>query len=217
MTSSKAADSIRIALVSTTCAAREGLRVLLERDPAIVVDCQSDGGPESLASLSDKLPDAVLVDGSSRQCLSALAQIRARLLVTPLLVYGLELVAENLLPCARDGATLIASQDAGVDALIAMVKSAVSGDLGGQARITAALLAELGSLTHPNLDASPILTRREREIAIALAEGLTNKEIAARFCVALPTVKSHVHSILRKLGIGRRDEIRARLRELTSV
>jgi DNA-binding CsgD family transcriptional regulator len=64
------------------------------------------------------------------------------------------------------------------------------------------------------VDAAEIaaLTRREREIALALAGGLSNKEIAERFCISLPTVKSHVHCILRKLSIDRRDEVLSRLR-----
>ncbi len=51
------------------------------------------------------------------------------------------------------------------------------------------------------------LTPRETEIAILMARGLTNREIARRLDLALPTVKNHVHVVLRKLGLKRRSRV----------
>ncbi|WP_438347514.1 AAA family ATPase [Paenibacillus sp. FA6] len=58
------------------------------------------------------------------------------------------------------------------------------------------------------------LTNREVEILTAVAEGLSNKEIAARFGIAEPTVKTHVSNIYGKLGVKRRGQAVARAREL---
>ena len=52
----------------------------------------------------------------------------------------------------------------------------------------------------------PRLTARELEIVRLLDEGLSNKEIAARLCIQANTVKNHVHNILGKLELSRRDE-----------
>jgi non-specific serine/threonine protein kinase len=51
------------------------------------------------------------------------------------------------------------------------------------------------------------LTRREREIAEYVAEGLTNQEIAARLVISKRTADSHVHHILTKLGLANRAQI----------
>lgn len=51
------------------------------------------------------------------------------------------------------------------------------------------------------------ITRREGEIAALVAEGLSNKEIAARLYVSEATVKSHMYRILRKAGVGNRTEL----------
>jgi two-component system, NarL family, nitrate/nitrite response regulator NarL len=58
----------------------------------------------------------------------------------------------------------------------------------------------------------PALTAREREIAGLIVEGLSNKEIAARLQIELPTVKNHVHHILSKLNANRRGQAAAMLR-----
>ena len=57
------------------------------------------------------------------------------------------------------------------------------------------------------------LTRRERQIVGLIDQGLSNKEIASRLCIELPTVKNHVHNILEKLHVRRRGEAVARIRE----
>jgi DNA-binding NarL/FixJ family response regulator len=56
------------------------------------------------------------------------------------------------------------------------------------------------------------LTPREVEVALLLDEGLSNKQIAGRLHVEVPTVKHHVHHILHKLGVSSRAEAVARLR-----
>jgi DNA-binding NarL/FixJ family response regulator len=55
------------------------------------------------------------------------------------------------------------------------------------------------------------LTPRQREIASLVADGLSNKQIARRLLIEQATVKNHVHSILVKLGVSRRDQVAKRL------
>ena len=61
--------------------------------------------------------------------------------------------------------------------------------------------------------ARPALTAREEEIASLIAAGLSNKEIARRLKICLPTTKSHVHNILGKLELERRGQVSRWLRE----
>lgn len=55
-------------------------------------------------------------------------------------------------------------------------------------------------------DADPILTAQERKVLACIAAGMTNKEIARRLCISLSTVKSHISSVFKKLGLTNRTE-----------
>jgi DNA-binding NarL/FixJ family response regulator len=215
---SEAAGSIHIAVVSTICAAREGLCTLLERDVSIIVEHQGDTSAASIASLRDVALDVVLVDGSCREGLESVPRIREQTLTSAVLVYGVQPKPDVLLSCACNGATLVASQDTEIGALVELVKNAASGRLGGEALLNATLLVELASLARGASQlGSTSLTRREQQVALAIAGGLTNKQIAQQFCISLSTVKSHVHCVLRKLSVGHRDEVFARLRDSVAI
>jgi DNA-binding NarL/FixJ family response regulator len=102
------------------------------------------------------------------------------------------------------------------DASLAALEHAV-GDEGGLAlhspRTTAVLLERLRlQAQHEFERARLMLTTREWDVARLIGDGLTNKEIAARLSIELPTVKSHVHSVLKKLGARRRFEVGLRVR-----
>jgi DNA-binding NarL/FixJ family response regulator len=72
----------------------------------------------------------------------------------------------------------------------------------GQPLIILRLPAEL-----PPDSCLAVLSRREREIAGLLAEGLSNKQVARRLSITLATVKDHVHRILRKTGLPNRTAV----------
>jgi DNA-binding CsgD family transcriptional regulator len=61
-----------------------------------------------------------------------------------------------------------------------------------------------------------VLTGREREVAALLADGLSNKLIARRLCVAVSTVKNHIHNILDKWEVRSRGEAAAHYRQKIS-
>jgi DNA-binding CsgD family transcriptional regulator len=90
----------------------------------------------------------------------------------------------------------------GLTGTSAGVPSAVALDHGGTTRVTEAAG-----------DALAQLTARERQVAVAVANGLTNREVAERLYVSVTTVNFHVRNILAKLSLSSRRELRALLRE----
>lgn len=101
----------------------------------------------------------------------------------------------------------------GIDDLVEHLHAARRGEARLPPGVAGALLrhiARVSSHAEPG-GASRGLTRREREVAALLEQGLSDREIAAHLSIALSTVKQHVHNILEKLGVRRRGEAVHRL------
>jgi DNA-binding NarL/FixJ family response regulator len=115
----------------------------------------------------------------------------------------------DVIACAEAGICGYVARDGSVEHLIGTITRALSGELLCPPQITAMLFDRVATL-YSSRSPSPsgeTLTRREREIAGLIARGLQNKEIARCLCLGNATVKNHVHNILRKLNIQRRNEI----------
>jgi DNA-binding NarL/FixJ family response regulator len=82
---------------------------------------------------------------------------------------------------------------------------------GRQMTLTAALGYALADETEEAWRPGPrqALTRRETEVAMLAARGLTNRDIAARLCLSVRTVEVHIDHILTKLGFGTRTQLAA--------
>lgn len=109
--------------------------------------------------------------------------------------------ADTVIPWVNSEASGLVSRRASLDEVVGTVESAAQREPPCTPRVTADWLRCLARLTV-----------REREIIGLIDEGLSNKEIARRLRIELPTVKNHVHHILRKLNAHRRGEAAAMLR-----
>ena len=105
-------------------------------------------------------------------------------------------------------------RDAGLDELVTSIVCAARGEASFPPPIATTLLRRVASLSGaPGVSADVAgLTARERQIVEVIAEGLSNKEIAARLSIEVATVKNHVHNILEKLQVSRRSEVVTQLR-----
>src|SRR4051794_27145054 len=116
---------------------------------------------------------------------------------------------DEVVACAEAGVAGYVSRDDSLDDLLAAVRGAVRGEVRCPPAIAATLMRSVASTARRARAARPVaaaaaapsrLTRRESEIVGLIGEGLSNKQIAGRLCIELPTVKNHVHHILDKLG-----------------
>lgn len=205
---------IRVLLISGICLYREGLAEMLDRTGVIsVVGSASDVGEglEVWTGLGEP-PDVILLDTVPshatlhiRSLLTALPDARVLALTVP----NRE---SEILAVAEAGIAGFVTSDASVAELVAAIESVSRGEALCSPSVVAALMRRLSSLARSWADPTEPLTTREREILELIDEGLSNKQIAQRLRIELPTVKNHVHHILGKLGVHRRAEAAALVR-----
>ncbi len=205
--------AIRIVIASDICLYREGLSLILGDDPTLDVVAAVCEAPEVIEAAGRLQPDIVLMDIAMS---GALAAIREVLHCAP----GSNMVAltvgereDAILACAEAGVVGFVTRGAGVDDLCRSIHAAHKQELYCSPKVAGWLCRRVSKkAVQPEASVADELTEREREILELIDSGLPNKGIARRLCIELPTVKSHVHNILRKLDASTRGEAAAILR-----
>ena len=213
------APSLRLVVLSDLRLLREGVRLLLGPSVCtirVVGTADLTAAPQQIAEWA---PDAILIDATSPGGLVAAQSIHDALPHARTIAFGLaEAEAEPVvLACARAGMAGFVAPDATVDELIATVRSAVRGELVCSPRTAGMLLHQLGAIAadpdrQDGVSNRTPLTQREREVAVMVSDGLSNKQIARMLGIQCATVKNHVHNVLEKLRLSRRGEVAAQLR-----
>ena len=185
---------------------REGVAAALAEDDRFRVVGAAAERADALPQLSELLPDVVLVAAGPADAPALVRAIRAHAPEASVVALGLVEEDEDVLPLAEAGIAGWVTRDASVDDLREVVALAAAGEARCSPRMTASLLRRVALLAEDSRDGldTPALTRRQREIVALIDEGLSNKEIARRLSIELPTVKNQVHNILEKLQVSRR-------------
>ena len=160
-------------------------------------------------------PDVVLLDLARDDGVAAIRHIVAELPWVPTVVLGVPEDDDSVIACAEAGAAAYVTRDESLDDLHHTLLAVARGESPCSPKRVAMLLRRLAALA-----ADPVqngttdvhLTPRESEVLSLIDAGLSNKQIAQKLCVELPTVKNHVHNILEKLGVDRRAQAAAWLR-----
>lgn len=196
---------IRVAVVDDEALTRAALRQVLESAGDIAVVAESAGG-DAVDQVRAAEPDLVLVDAVMPEA-DGLAVIRAlRALDPPPAVAMLTAFdAGNLFADAlRSGATGFLVKDSDPDTLIAAARVLSAG--GSVLKPT--VRHSYAELLHPDEAPMPFrssvtlarLTRRERDVLLRVATGMSNAEIAEDLAIGTATVKDHVRALRTKLG-----------------
>lgn len=194
---------IRVLIKASSPVVRAGLESLLHSYPDLrIIDEPSDGPDSEDGFLEDPQPDVVLVQvDSSESAAEALDSLPAEV---PVLILVPDPAAVAPEAFRRGARAVLPSSMAGSQ--IASAIEAVAAGLGVFDPGTIEQLSPLYAMNSPTESLPESLTAREKEVLRAMAEGLANKEIGARFGISENTVKFHVASVMGKLGAGSRTE-----------
>ena len=198
-------NSARVVIVSDVTLYREGLAASLARDGRLRVVALA-GSADVLPVISRNPPDALLLDGAMERYLSLARKVRTVAPELRIVGFGISGGADQLVDCAEYGLAAFVGSGGSLDELVAAVLASLRGELACSPKVTALMCERLATLA-AGTQRPAVLTRREREIAVLVGQGLSNKEIAIDLHIGPSTVKNHVHSILEKLNVRRRSAI----------
>jgi two-component system, NarL family, nitrate/nitrite response regulator NarL len=207
---------IRIFLVSDVSLHRAGLVELLARETRFEVVGTAPSVGESLPEVASSAPDIILLDVRGDDRGGAITSLLQELPAAKVIVCAVPETEDDVIPCVEAGAAACLAHETPFTELVATIEHVVSGESLASPRVTAMLLQRLARLSaERSNDHEEQLTLREREIVALIDQGLSNKQIAKRLYIEVPTVKNHVHNILEKLNVNGRYEAAARMRELS--
>jgi DNA-binding NarL/FixJ family response regulator len=205
--------SIRVLLCDDQALVRSGFRMILETREDLDVVGEAEDGVQALELTWRQLPDVVLMDvrmprldgvEATRRLVAAGSEARVLILTT----FDLD---EYVFEALRAGASGFLLKDVQPAQLVDAIRVVARGEALLAPTVTRRLLdrfaRSLPGAPEPLAPELAELTDREREVLALLAEGLSNAELAERLFLSETTVKTHVSSILRKLGL--RDRVQA--------
>jgi DNA-binding NarL/FixJ family response regulator len=205
--------SIRVLVADDQAIIRTGLRIMLEAQPDVEVVGEAADGRQAVRLARDLRPDVCLfdirmpeLDGLEATRLLAGPGVADPLVVVVITTFDLD---EYVYGALRAGARGFLLKDAGPELLVQAVRSAADGDALIAPSVTVRLLRAFADVPAGRPAAQPIspVTIREEEVLLAVARGLTNTEIADALHISLSTVKTHLASLMAKLGARNRVEI----------
>ncbi len=195
--------TIRIAVVDDQSLVRLGFRMVLEAEEGLAVVGEAADGAEAVALAARGDVDVMLMDVRmpGLDGIAATERIRAAASPPKVLVLTTFDLDEYAYAALRAGASGFLLKDARPAELVAAIRAVHAGDAALAPTVTRRMLDQFASSAPSPRDDSAldVLTPREREFLVAIAEGLSNDELAARFVLSESTVKTHVGRLLRKL------------------
>ncbi len=200
-------DKIKVMLADDHALMREGIKQLLEFDGTIEVVEEACDGVSCLEKLEHVKPDVLLLDINmpNKNGIEVLETIRNRRMNLKVLILTVHNEVEYLLKAV----------DIGVDGYLLKdtdfyeLKKAIMGVLQGESYIQPSLIPALNSrLIARDADKEKIdlLTKRELEVLIEVANGMFNKEIATSLNISERTVKNHISNIFKKIDVADRTQ-----------
>ena len=207
---------IRIVVVEDETLFRLGLQRLLSLNAEFSMVGDACDGEQALRVVNTLKPDLVIMDVNLPKLsgIGALQRLRENGDTTPVILVSTFDEEDAFLRGMRAGASAFLRKDISLESLTAAILAALRGERVFRPSITEKAMQRLAAMkpAFGSADLPDPVTKREIEVLRLMATGLSNKEIAGALGTSEATVKTHVSSILSKLGV--RDRTRAVLRSL---
>jgi DNA-binding NarL/FixJ family response regulator len=201
---------IRIVLVDDEQLVRSGLRMILESAGDIEIVGEAADGGGAVEQVRRHRPDAVLMDirMPAMDGLTATREITALPDPPRIIMLTTFELDEYVHAALEHGAVGFLLKDTPPRDLIQAVHTVAEGNAMLAPTVTRRLIAEFAARSSAQAVAArkrlEALTEREREVVVAVAQGLSNAEIGKRLFMSEATVKAHVSRVLAKLGMANR-------------
>ena len=198
---------IRVAIVDDQELVRAGFHMVLDAEPGIDVVGEAGDGREAIRLADETTVDVMLMDVRmpGMDGIAATAEVIAARSAPKVIVLTTFDLDEYAFAAIRAGASGFLLKDARPQELTTAIRTVHAGEAALAPRVTRRMI-ELFAADLPPAGAADAraalfdrLSPREREILVAIAEGLNNSELASRFFLSESTVKTHVGRILQKL------------------
>jgi NarL family two-component system response regulator LiaR len=195
--------TIRILVVDDHSVVRQGLKMFLGLDPDLEVVGEAVDGADAVKKVHELKPDVVLMDllMPVMDGITAIGIIRREQPDTEVIALTSVLEDSSVIGAVRAGAIGYLLKDTESEELRRAIKAAADGQVQLSPKAAARLMREVRAPESPET-----LTDRETEVLRLLAQGRSNKEIAAELSIGEKTVKTHVSNILSKLNVPSRTQ-----------
>ena len=208
--------AIRVMVVDDSAVVRGFIVRILERDPAIEIAATCSNGQMAVLQIARHKPDVVILDIEMpvMDGLTALPRLREAAPDCEVVVLTASGTEENLLAAIRGGAAGYLLKSEPPERIVSFLRGVAQGEAALSGAVARRLLDQVregGGRTAVPDSVAAVLSARELEVLLLLDQHLGTDEIAARLFISEHTVRSHVKSLLAKLGVSSRREALERL------
>lgn len=208
-TPSTDARKIAVFIVDDHPIVRQGLRTLLELQDDIVIAGEAVNGKAAVEQCARLIPDVVLMDLVMPELdgISATQQIRKQNPSTQVIALTSFVEDEKIIPAIQAGAVSFLLKDVAPNELMDAIRAAHHGEARLHPAVIQKLMHQVAEQPSSAKEHASDLTERELDVLRLVAEGMSNREIADRLVISEKTVKTHISSLLSKLGKDDRTQL----------
>jgi two-component system nitrate/nitrite response regulator NarL len=204
---------IKILLIEDNRILRDGIKAIINKHADLTIVAATEGNHDTLLQARSLKPQVILIDLGLRNenGLDVVATLSKELPQIKVIGMGLIPSQQDIIEFVQAGAAGFILKDATIEDVLGTIRAVARGIRILPPLLTGSLFTHVVDLAlrkgRGRLPNAVQMTKREREIIVLIAEGMSNKEIAELLNLSTHTVKSHIHNILEKMALHSRLEI----------